>query len=97
MSLDGDFSVIVAAWDEADHLNPRGLPRAFAKCPALKVADSRRIDAATMGTIAVIHDLLSCPEPMNDGDSDGPLTLAALIGENRARQRDPRARTSLGI
>ncbi|WP_150115112.1 hypothetical protein [Microbacterium sp. CGR1] len=85
-SLDDYWNEIVTEWDESDHMKASWLPRAFRDGRALytiEYPDGWWIDASATETIAAIHDLVTGPWPTKDGDSDKPLTLADLTGDDR--------------
>lgn len=86
MTLDAYWDQIVAEWDEAGNMKAMWLPRAFREGRALytlEYPDGWWIDASATETIAAIHDLFTGPWPTKDGDSDQPLTLSDLTGDDR--------------
>ncbi|OSP07308.1 hypothetical protein B7W94_08410 [Microbacterium sp. LEMMJ01] len=86
MSLDAYWADIVAEWDESGNMKASWLPRVFREGRALYTLEYPEgwwIDASATETIAAIHDLFSGPWPTRDGDSDKPLTLADLTGDDR--------------
>lgn len=84
--LDDLWRDIVADWDEVGNMKASWLPRQFREGRGLYVLAFPKgwwIDIAASETIAAVHDLFGSRWPTSGGESDEPLTLSHLTGEDR--------------
>lgn len=86
MGLDDYWTAVVSEWDAAGNMKATWLPRTFRAGRAMytiQYPDGWWIDATATETIAALHDLFAGAWPTVRGDSEEPLTMADLTGDDR--------------
>lgn len=79
---------IVADWDEAGNMKASWLPRQFREGRGLYTLQFPQgwwIDITAVETIVVLRDLFGSAWPTASGETDKPLTLSHLTGDDRVR------------